>query len=80
MTGVLATYRRLLRLSKEYPSSRQKEIIAAIREEYRANIDLQGEARTRAVRAGEMELKRLKAWIPTARALRSGRRDVDIDL
>ncbi len=77
---VLKTYKQLLRATQQYPSSKRAQVTEAIRAEFRENIHLEGEARTRALWLAEMELKRLQAWLPTAKRMRSGHTDFDVKL
>ncbi len=77
--SVLSTYKRLLRASQYYPSTKRAKITEAIRDEFRDNRSATGEALTKALWLAEMELKRLETWMPTAKQMRKGE-DFDIKL
>lgn len=77
--SVLSTYKRLLRASKHYPSSKRTEVTQAIREEFREKRTITGETLTKALWLAEMELKRLETWMPTAKQMRRGE-DLDVKL
>ena len=77
---VLKTYKQLLRAAQHYPSSKRTQVTEAIQAEFRENIKLEGEALTRALWLAEMELKRMQTWLPTAKRMRSGSADFDINL
>lgn len=77
--AVLGTYKRILRASQSYPSTRRVQLTGAIRDEFRANRALKGEPLTKALWLAEMELKRLETWMPTAKRMREGD-DFDVKL
>lgn len=77
--AVLSTYKRLLRASLYYPSTKRAAVTHAIREEFRDNRAITGEALTKALWLAEMELKRLETWVPTSKQMQRGE-DFDIKL
>ena len=78
-SSVLSIYRRLLRGVEHYPSTKKENLRQAVQEEFRGKRLATGEELTKALWLAEMELKRLEAWIPTAKQMRRGE-DFDVKL
>mmetsp|Transcript_22649 Transcript_22649/g.90765 ORF Transcript_22649/g.90765 Transcript_22649/m.90765 type:complete len:87 (-) Transcript_22649:1293-1553(-) len=60
--NVRALYKQILRAAKHYPSSNRESLIEAIREEFRASKNLEGEKLKEKLRLAVFEKRRLEFW------------------
>ncbi|GJQ10734.1 hypothetical protein GpartN1_g2525.t1 [Galdieria partita] len=59
---VLTLYKQLLRALKYYPSVRRDNLLKVLKEEFRANRDVQGPTKVQKIELAKMELKRLQVY------------------
>lgn len=62
MHQVLHLYKQLLRALEYYPSVRRNDLIKVLKEEFRANRNIEGPTRVHKIELAKMELKRLQVY------------------
>ncbi|GJD12106.1 hypothetical protein Gasu2_62180 [Galdieria sulphuraria] len=59
---VLHLYKQLLRALEYYPSVRRDNLLKVLKEEFRANRNVQGQTKVQKIELAKMELKRLQVY------------------